>query len=115
MSTSVLLRSDIDQNVRILLDSTEEKVGDLLGHRLSFLYGENLIKALPIDALRIVAEGVNSYKNKDNAFLIITHYQRLLDYIKPDFVHVLMNGKIIKSGGPELALELEKKGYENFN
>jgi len=50
-----------------------------------------------------------------NSFLIITHYQRLLDYIKPDFVHVLMNGKIIKSGGPELALELEKKGYENFN
>ena len=54
-------------------------------------------------------------RSKDNSFLIITHYQRLLDYIKPDFVHVLMNGKIIKSGGPELALELEKKGYENFN
>ena len=52
---------------------------------------------------------------KNNSFLIITHYQRLLDYIKPDFVHVLINGKIIKSGGPELALELEKKGYENFN
>ena len=51
----------------------------------------------------------------NNSFLIITHYQRLLDYIKPDFVHVLMNGKIIKSGGPELALELEKKGYESFN
>ena len=70
---------------------------------------------LDIDALRIVADGVNSYKNKDNAFLIITHYQRLLDYIKPDFVHVLMNGRIIKSGGPELAEELEKKGYESFN
>ena len=70
---------------------------------------------MDIDALRIVADGVNSYKNKDNAFLIITHYQRLLDYIKPDFVHVLMNGKIIRSGGPELAIELEKKGYENFN
>ena len=69
---------------------------------------------LDIDALRVVADGVNSYKNKDNAFLIITHYQRLLDYIKPDFVHVLIDGKIIKSGGPELALELEKKGYENF-
>ena len=51
----------------------------------------------------------------DNSFLIITHYQRLLNYIKPDFVHVLMNGKVIKSGGPELALELEKKGYENIN
>ena len=70
---------------------------------------------LDIDALKIVADGVNSYKSKKNSFLIITHYQRLLDYIKPDFVHVLMNGKIVKSGGPDLALELEKKGYENFN
>ena len=70
---------------------------------------------LDIDALKIVADGVNALRKKNNAFLIITHYQRLLDYIKPDFVHVLMNGKIIKSGGPELALELEKKGYENFN
>jgi len=70
---------------------------------------------LDIDALRIVADGVNSLRQKNNSFLIITHYQRLLDYIKPDFVHVLMNGKIIKSGGPELALELEKKGYEDFN
>ena len=56
-----------------------------------------------------------SLRDKNNSFLIITHYQRLLDYIKPDFVHVLMNGKIVKSGGPDLALELEKKGYENFN
>ena len=70
---------------------------------------------LDIDALKIVSEGVNTLRSKDNSFLIITHYQRLLDYIKPDFVHVLMNGKIIKSGGPELAIELEKKGYENFN
>ena len=70
---------------------------------------------LDIDALKIVADGVNSLRKKDNSFLIITHYQRLLDYIKPDYVHVLMNGKIIKSGGPELALELENKGYENFN
>ena len=57
----------------------------------------------------------NALRKKNNSFLIITHYQRLLDYIKPDFVHVLMGGKIIKSGGAELALELEKKGYENFN
>ena len=70
---------------------------------------------LDIDALKIVADGVNTLRNKENSFLIITHYQRLLDYIKPDFVHVLMNGKIIKSGGPELAIELEKKGYESFN
>jgi Fe-S cluster assembly ATP-binding protein len=70
---------------------------------------------LDIDALRIVSEGVNALRNKNNSFLIITHYQRLLDYIKPDFVHVLKNGQIIKSGGPELALDLEKKGYEEFN
>ena len=70
---------------------------------------------LDIDALRIVSEGVNSLRSKNNSFLIITHYQRLLDYIKPDFVHVLKNGQIIKSGGPELALDLEKKGYEEFN
>ena len=70
---------------------------------------------LDIDALRIVSEGVNSLRNKNNSFLIITHYQRLLDYIKPDYVHVLKNGQIIKSGGPELALDLEKKGYEEFN
>ena len=70
---------------------------------------------LDIDALRIVSDGVNSLRKKNNSFIIITHYQRLLNYIKPDFVHVLVNGKIIKSGGPELALELEKKGYENFN
>ena len=70
---------------------------------------------LDIDALRIVSDGVNSLRNKKNSFLIITHYQRLLNYVKPDFVHVLINGKIIKSGGPELAIELEKKGYESFN
>ena len=70
---------------------------------------------LDIDALKIVSEGVNSLRNNNNSFLIITHYQRLLDYIKPDFVHVLKNGQIIKSGGPELALDLEKKGYEEFN
>ncbi len=67
---------------------------------------------LDIDALRAVAEGVNRLKNKDNAFLIITHYQRLLQYIVPDFVHVLYNGQIVKSGGRELALELEEKGYD---
>ncbi len=69
---------------------------------------------LDIDALRIVADGVNSHKNKSNAFLIITHYQRLLDYIKPDFIHVLSKGKIIKTGCAELGQELEKTGYENL-
>ena len=67
---------------------------------------------LDIDALRIVSEGVNSLRNKERSFLIITHYQRLLDYIKPDFVHVLMNGKIVKTGCSDLAMELEKDGYE---
>ena len=67
---------------------------------------------LDIDALRIVANGVNKLKSADNAVVVITHYQRLLDYIVPDFVHVLMDGKIVKSGGKELALELEEKGYD---
>ena len=67
---------------------------------------------LDIDALRIVANGVNKLKNENNAVLVITHYQRLLDYIVPDFVHVLMDGKIVKSGGKELAYELEEKGYD---
>jgi Fe-S cluster assembly ATP-binding protein len=67
---------------------------------------------LDIDALRIVANGVNKLKNENNAVLVITHYQRLLDYIIPDFVHVLMDGKIVKSGGADLALELEEKGYD---
>jgi Fe-S cluster assembly ATP-binding protein len=67
---------------------------------------------LDIDALRIVANGVNKLKNKDNATIIITHYQRLLDYIVPDFVHVLYDGRIVKTGGKELAQELEKRGYD---
>ena len=67
---------------------------------------------LDIDALRIVANGVNKLRSKDNATLVITHYQRLLDYIVPDFVHVLYDGKIVKSGGKELAFELEEKGYD---
>ena len=67
---------------------------------------------LDIDALRIVANGVNSLRSKDNTFVVITHYQRLLDYIVPDFVHVLFNGKIVKSGDKELAIELENRGYD---
>jgi len=67
---------------------------------------------LDIDALRIVSEAVNKLRNENNSFIVITHYQRLLDYIVPDFVHVLYNGKIVKSGTKELALELEEKGYD---
>ena len=69
---------------------------------------------LDIDAMKIVADGVNSLRSKDRSFLIITHYQRLLDYIKPDFVHILVDGKIAKTGCSELALELEKVGYEKI-
>lgn len=67
---------------------------------------------LDIDALRIVADGVNKLRSKENAILVVTHYQRLLNYIVPDFVHVLVNGRIVKSGGKDLALELEEKGYD---
>lgn len=69
---------------------------------------------LDIDALKIVANGVNTLRNKNNAFIVITHYQRLLDYIVPDFVHILYNGRIVKSGTKELALELEAKGYDEI-
>lgn len=67
---------------------------------------------LDIDALRIVSEGVNNYRGPDKSVMLVTHYQRILDYISPDYVHVLLNGKIVKSGNSELARELEKKGYE---
>lgn len=82
----------------------------MLDPKLSIL--DETDSGLDIDALRIVANGVNKLRSKDNAFLIITHYQRLLDYIVPDVVHVLADGKIVKSGTKELALELEEKGYD---
>jgi len=85
----------------------------VLNPKLSIL--DETDSGLDIDALKIVSEGVNELRNTKNSFLIITHYQRLLNYIKPNFVHVLINGKIVKSGGPELALDLEKKGYESFS
>ena len=69
---------------------------------------------LDIDALRIVANGVNKLRTKENSFIVITHYQRLLEYIVPDFVHVMFDGRIVKSGDKNLALELEEKGYEEF-
>jgi Fe-S cluster assembly ATP-binding protein len=67
---------------------------------------------LDIDALKVVAHGVNTLKRPDNATIVVTHYQRLLNYIVPDYVHVLVNGRIAKSGGKELALELEERGYD---
>ena len=85
----------------------------ILNPKLSIL--DETDSGLDIDALKTVSEGVNALRSKDSSFLIITHYQRLLDYIKPDFVHVLINGQIVKSGGSELALELESKGYESLS
>jgi len=82
----------------------------MLEPKLSIL--DETDSGLDIDALRIVANGVNKLKRPDNASIVITHYQRLLDYIVPDFVHILYNGKIVKSAGKELALELEEKGYD---
>ena len=81
----------------------------VLDPRLAIL--DETDSGLDIDALKIVADGVNSLRREDRSFLVITHYQRLLDYIVPDFVHVLAEGKIVRSGGRELALELEEKGY----
>ena len=95
----------------------EKKRNEILQMALiepEFVIMDETDSGLDIDALRIVADGVNSHKNKNNAFLIITHYQRLLDYIKPDFIHVLSKGRIIKTGCAELGQELEKTGYENL-
>ena len=82
----------------------------LMDTRISIL--DETDSGLDIDALRVVANGVNDLTNPENAVLLITHYQRLLDYIKPDYVHVMQEGKIVKTGNKELALELERKGYE---
>jgi len=82
----------------------------MLQPRLAIL--DETDSGLDIDALKVVARGVNALRSDENAFVVITHYQRLLDYIVPDFVHVLWNGKLVKSGGKGLALELEEKGYD---
>jgi Fe-S cluster assembly ATP-binding protein len=84
----------------------------LLQPRLAVL--DETDSGLDIDALRIVAEGVNALRSPERAFLVITHYQRLLDHIRPDVVHVMARGRIVKSGGPELALELERNGYRDY-
>ena len=82
----------------------------MLEPKLSIL--DETDSGLDIDALKIVANGVNKLRSKDNAIIVITHYQRLLEYIVPDFVHVLFDGKIVKSGTKDLAVELEEKGYD---
>lgn len=84
----------------------------LLQPRLGVL--DETDSGLDIDALRVVSDGVNALRSRERAFLVITHYQRLLDYIKPDTVHVMAQGRIMRSGGPELALELEESGYQEY-
>ena len=85
----------------------------MLNPKLSIL--DETDSGLDIDALKVVANGVNKLKNKENATIVITHYQRLLEHIIPDYVHILYKGRIVKSSGKELALELEKKGYDWLN
>jgi Fe-S cluster assembly ATP-binding protein len=84
----------------------------LLGPRIGVL--DETDSGLDIDALRVVAEGVNALRDSKRAFVVITHYQRLLDYIKPDLVHIMAKGRIVATGGPELALELERNGYRDY-
>jgi len=84
----------------------------LLQPRLGVL--DETDSGLDVDALRTVSEGVNALRAKDRSFLVITHYQRLLDYIKPDTVHVMAKGRVLRSGGPELALEVEETGYKDY-
>lgn len=85
----------------------------LLQPKLAIL--DEMDSGLDIDALQIIASGVNALRNQTRSFLIITHYQRLLNYIEPDFVHVLLNGKIVKSGDKNLALEIESNGYADLS
>ncbi|MDK1021053.1 MAG: Fe-S cluster assembly ATPase SufC [Candidatus Hydrogenedentes bacterium] len=104
-----------DRNVNEGFSGGEKKRNEILQMavmepRLAIL--DETDSGLDIDALRIVAEGINRLRGKDRAFVLVTHYQRMLNYVKPDFVHVLYQGKFAKSGGPELALELEDKGYD---
>ena len=107
----------LSRQLNVGFSGGEKKKNEILQMKIldpNFSILDETDSGLDIDALRIVADGVNSHKNKNNAFLIITHYQRLLDYIKPDFIHVLSKGRIIKTGCAELGQELEKTGYENL-
>ena len=111
---SEMLRRDLNVNY----SGGEKKKQEIL--QMSILKPDMAIldetdSGLDIDALRIVSEGVNNLRSEQNSFLVITHYQRLLNYIKPDFVHIIADGKIVKSGDFSLALELEEKGYEDIS
>lgn len=104
----------LDRNINEGFSGGEKKRNEILQMSLfqpDLAVLDETDSGLDIDAMRIVAKGVNEARNEENALLLITHYQRLLEYIRPDFVHVLSDGKIIRTGGAELALELEEKGY----
>ena len=109
------MREDfLDRSVNAGFSGGEKKRNEILQMAMlepSLAILDETDSGLDIDALRIVAQGVNQLANKDNAIIMVTHYQRLLNYIVPDFVHVMVDGRIIKSGGKELALELETRGY----
>ncbi len=107
----------LDRQLNVGFSGGEKKKNEILQMSLfepKMVILDETDSGLDIDALKIVANGVNTLRNNERSFLIITHYQRLLDYIKPDFVHVLMNGKIAKTGCSDLALELEKVGYNKI-
>ena len=107
----------LDRQLNVGFSGGEKKKNEILQMSLfepKMVILDETDSGLDIDALKIVANGVNTLRNNGRSFLIITHYQRLLDYIKPDFVHILMNGKIAKTGCSELALELEKVGYNKI-
>ena len=108
----------LSRQLNVGFSGGEKKKNEILQMKIlnpSFSILDETDSGLDIDALKIIANGVNSSRDKEKSFLVITHYQRLLDYIKPDFVHVLSNGKIIKTGCGELAEELEKTGYKKLN
>ncbi len=108
----------LSRQLNVGFSGGEKKKNEILQMKIldpNFSILDETDSGLDIDALRIVANGVNSSRNKKKSFLVITHYQRLLNYIKPDFVHVLSDGKIVKSGCSELAEELEKTGYKQIN
>ena len=115
-SKSVTMKPELlDRDVNVGFSGGEKKRNEILqmavlSPRLAFL--DETDSGLDIDALKDVADGVNHLRSSENAIVLVTHYQRLLDYIKPDFVHVLSHGKIVKTGGPELAMRLEKEGYD---
>jgi len=108
----------LSRQLNVGFSGGEKKKNEILQMKIldpNFSILDETDSGLDIDALKIIAKGVNSSRNKEKSFLIITHYQRLLDYIKPDFVHVLSDGKIVKTGCSDLAEELEKTGYKKLN